>query len=175
MHRSRLNSSETSAGRCLSTDPQKICLSSQHVNTAIHTSHQQTLNNVFKKLFNCFRHFAICHCTKKQKKMLNHAIWLVVESTGNFYSRFRSAGVLATPDAPIQRDHIYPRKQLVGEALANEIDLADIVQRAQCCIVTKDEHVRLSKISTTVQGHERYRLAEVEIHDMATYACVARE
>lgn len=112
---------------------------------------------------------------KTKKKMLNHAIWLVVESTGNFYSRFRSAGVLATPDVPIQRDHIYPRKQLVGEALANEIDLADIVQRAQCCIVTKDEHVRLSKISTTVQGHERYRLAEVEIHDMATYACVARE
>jgi hypothetical protein len=110
---------------------------------------------------------------KTKKKMLNHAIWLVVESTGNFYSKFRSAGVLAALDVPIQRDHIYPRKQLVREVLANEIDLAEIVQRAQCCIVTKDEHDRLSKISTTAQGRERYRLAEVEIHDMATYVYVS--
>jgi hypothetical protein len=107
------------------------------------------------------------HATTK-KLMLNRTIWLVVELTGNFYSRFRSAGVLANVGVRIQRDHIYPRKQLVAEVLAGE-DLASIVKRAQCCIVTREDHDLLSKVKAIVQGRERYALAGVEIHDMATH------
>lgn len=112
---------------------------------------------------------------KTKKMMLNRTIWLVVELTGNFYSRFRSAGVLAKVGVRIQRDHIYPRKQLIAEVLAREVDLASIIERAECCVVTKEEHDLLSKVKANVQGRERYALAGVEIHDMATHVDFSRE
>ena len=83
--------------------------------------------------------------------------------------------MLANVGIRIQRDHIYPRKQLVDEVLAREVALTSIVERARCCIVTKEEHDRLSKVEASIQGHERYRLAGVEVRDMETYVYVPGE
>ena len=94
-----------------------------------------------------------------QKMMLDRAIWLIVELTGNFYSRYRSVEVITKPGARIQRDHIYTRKALVAELQAGASNVRSIIDRASCCIVTKDEHDRLSKVPKSVVGWERYRAA----------------
>ena len=104
-----------------------------------------------------------------KKRMLHHALWLVVELTGNFYSRYRSAGVIAAVGVPIQRDHIHPRKLLVAEVLEGKVDLSCVVERARCCIVTKEEHCLLSGVGANVQGFERYDRAGVTYHDMTIY------
>ncbi|MCX7071735.1 MAG: hypothetical protein NTW01_12200 [Gammaproteobacteria bacterium] len=100
-----------------------------------------------------------------KKKMLNHGIWLVAEASGNFHSRFRSAGVLASIGVPIQRDHIHPRKVLVGELLQGASP-SSVIERAQCCIVTKAEHALLSRVPGHVLGWDRYKEANVIVHDM---------
>lgn len=100
-----------------------------------------------------------------KKKMLNHGIWLVVEASGNFYSRYRSAGVLANVGVPIQRDHIHPRKVLVGELL-HGVPPSSVIERAQCCIVTQAEHALLTRVPGHVLGWDRYKEANVVVHDM---------
>lgn len=113
--------------------------------------------------------------TKFKKLMLHRVIWLVVESTGNFYCRYRSAGVIAGTGEHIQRDHIFTRKELVAELLTGSADVKDIIARAQCCVVTHAEHVALSKASKLHRGFDRYTNAvpPVAVHDMLTQQRVA--
>jgi hypothetical protein len=101
-----------------------------------------------------------------KKKMLNHAIWLVAEVSGNFRGRYRSAGVLKTVGVPIQRDHVFPRKMLVEELLLPEANVTSVIERSQCCIVTREEHKLLTKVPQQFIGWERYKQAGVIVHDM---------
>lgn len=101
-----------------------------------------------------------------KKMMLNRVLWLVVELTGNFYCRYRSAGVVSEVGQRIQRDHIHTRKSLVLELLQPNPDFASVVDRAQCCVVTHEEHKLLTKVPKEVVGRDRYAHAGVEIRDM---------
>lgn len=105
-----------------------------------------------------------------QKMMLDRTVWLVVELTGNFYSRYRSHGTLSQPYQKIQRDHIYTRKALVAELQSENADLQSVIERAQCCIVTKEEHGALTRVPKDVQGWDRYRQASppVRVRNMET-------
>jgi hypothetical protein len=98
--------------------------------------------------------------------MLNHTIWLVAEVSGNFHARYRSAGVLKAVGVLIQRDHVFPRKMLVEELLLPETNVSSVVERAQCCIVTVEEHILLTKVPKQFIGWERYKQAGVIVHDM---------
>lgn len=107
-----------------------------------------------------------------QKMMLDRAVWLVVELTGNFYSRYRSEGTTSKVGVRIQRDHIYTRRSLVAELLAGTQNIRSVIDRAKCCVVTKEEHDRLTKVPQTVIGLDRYRLAVpiVKVRNMETGA-----
>ena len=109
-----------------------------------------------------------------QKMMLDRAVWLVVELTGNFFSRHRSEGTTSSIGLPIQRDHVYTRKSLVAELLAGTKNVRSVIDRAQCCVVTKEEHARLSKVPQTVVGWDRYRATfpPVRVRNMETGASV---
>lgn len=106
--------------------------------------------------------------------MLDRVVWLVVESTGNFYGRYRSEGTIQCDGSRIQRDHIYTRKALVAELQTENVDLKSIIARAQCCVVTHAEHVALSKASKQYTGWDRYKFAAppVRVYDMLTNECV---
>jgi hypothetical protein len=101
-----------------------------------------------------------------KKKMLVHGIWQVSEATGSFYTRYRSEGVIRTVGVKIQRDHIYQKRTLVEQLLAPDSDLKAIIERARCCIVTKDEHDRLHQVDGGLDGWDRYRAAGVVVYDM---------
>ena len=109
-----------------------------------------------------------------QKMMLDRAVWLVVELTGNFFSRHRSEGTTSTLGVRIQRDHVHTRRLLVAELLAGTEDVRSVIDRAHCCVVTKEEHDRLSKAPQTVIGWDRYRAAvpPVRVRNMETGATV---
>lgn len=98
-----------------------------------------------------------------QKMMIDRAVWLVVEHTGNFYSRFRSDETIGKasvkPGVRIQRDHVYTRKSLVAHLLSGTATVSSVIDQAQCCIVTKEEHDRLSRVPQTIVGWDRYRKA----------------
>jgi hypothetical protein len=42
-----------------------------------------------------------------------------------------------------------------------------IIKKAVCCVVTKDEHKRLSGVPKSVEGFDRYVAAGVSYRDMA--------
>ena len=109
-----------------------------------------------------------------QKMMLDRAVWLVVELTGNFYGRYRSDEAKSRVGVRIQRDHVFTRKLLVSELQGGASNISSIIDRAQCCVVTKDEHDRLSKVPQSIVGWDRYRAAvpPVRVWNMETGASV---
>lgn len=103
-----------------------------------------------------------------KKRMLNHAIWLVTEASGNFKGRYRSKTVVEKLGQPIQRDHVVPRAKLVEELLRPNCDARSIVDRSYCCTVTKAEHEELKRFDKLHSGWDRYQAASIEVIDMQT-------
>jgi len=106
-----------------------------------------------------------------KKRMLVHALWQIAMVTGNtqssFFGRFRSEAVIRETGLKIERDHIYRKENLIRELLGLSPDLDRIVARAHCCVVTKDEHVKLGAVDAEIDGWERYRAAGITVYDMA--------
>jgi len=96
--------------------------------------------------------------------MLNHAIWEVSIALGNFAPEFRSKGVLeGALGSKIEREHVYKRKQIVLDILANQEPLDSILRRVIHCVVTKDEHARLRQVLNAEDGWARHRSAGIEV------------
>jgi hypothetical protein len=107
--------------------------------------------------------------TALKRDMLDAALWQVAFATGNTQSKFmgpyRSEAVITQIGLKIQRDHAYPRAALLAELLGASPDLDSIIDRAQCCcVVTEDEHRRLSAVA--VGGWGRYASAGIVVYDM---------
>jgi hypothetical protein len=106
-----------------------------------------------------------------KKRMVGYVIWEMAEYlNGNFKGRYRSKGAMI-PGVVIQRDHVNQKARIIERMLANpdQIDamLSDLVH----CLVTKEEHKRLTAISKSnldIDGWNRYRMAGVEVMDMLT-------
>ena len=103
-----------------------------------------------------------------KKMMLDRVVWLVAQLTGDFYSRYRSHGTLRADGARIQRDHVHTRKFLVSELQIPGTNLRSIIERAHCCIVTREEHARLNRVPNNFQGWARYHHAGVRVRNMQT-------
>ena len=101
-----------------------------------------------------------------KKRMLVHGVWEVARASGNYYSRYRSERVRNTVGEPIQRDHIFKKRTLVEELLSPSPNLDKILDQAQCCIVTKNEHDKLHDIDNNLDGWDRYREAGILVYDM---------
>ena len=101
-----------------------------------------------------------------KKRMLIHAIWEVAFATGSFLGRYRSESVIRQVGLPIQRDHICRKETLVQELLGRPPDVERIIGRAHCCVVTKDEHKRLSRVGGEIEGWERNLVAGTTVYAM---------
>lgn len=99
-----------------------------------------------------------------KKRMLNHAVWEVSIALGNFAPEFRSKGVLeGRLGAKIEREHVFKRKQIVADVLANKEPLPSILKRVIHCVVTKEEHAELKNVLDAEDGWARYRAAGIEV------------
>jgi hypothetical protein len=67
------------------------------------------------------------------------------------------------PGLPIQRDHINKKAALIAELLSPSADLDAVIERAQCCVVSEEEHRRLGAVSAEIDGWERYRAAGISV------------
>lgn len=86
----------------------------------------------------------------------------------------RSEDVLGLDDPhwwrkQIRHEHVFTRKSLVEEMLARPEKVEEILrEKAIACVVTKDEHVRLTRFDKTHSGWDRYRAAGISVFDVAT-------
>ena len=109
-------------------------------------------------------------------QLLNNAVWYVSEAAGKYKTRYRSAGVLALEtDAPIRKwwsdlrhDHVTTRRSILEQLRKADADVGAVLSSVVSCVVTKPEHERLSQFDVTRAGWDRYRVARVDVYDMAT-------
>lgn len=108
-----------------------------------------------------------------RRKYLSLAIWEVTVAEGGKYgTRFRSTDSLR-PGAKLRHDHVTERRKIVDELLVHPERLEEILGKAVGCVVTKDEHDRLTRISREqpdLGGWDRYQAAGVTVVDLTAQA-----
>jgi len=102
-----------------------------------------------------------------RRELLSIAVWKFTEAdAGKWGLRFRSEGVLSGNGSGVQHEHVKPRKQLVDELLATGAP-AEVFKTAIACLVTREEHQRLSVVDPELLGWQRYAAAGIQVWDMA--------
>ena len=105
-----------------------------------------------------------------RNELLSIAVWKYTESDGKFKTRFRSAGALHERDLKkLNHEHVIPRKWLRDEMLQAPAECEPIMGRAIGCVVTREEHLRLTSVSKqnpSLQGWARYVAAGVRVFDL---------
>lgn len=111
----------------------------------------------------------------QRDRLLGECIWFVTEADGKYATRYRSRGVLELQDdgplrsvlSRLRHEHVVTRKSLADRMRVGE-DPEVVLADAVACVVTVEEHARLSVYDLTHYGWDRYRAAGVEVIDMAT-------
>lgn len=102
---------------------------------------------------------------------LDKAIWLYTEADGKSNTRFRSAAAVDVRDPKLlNHEHVIPRRVLIDEMLAEPGRCAEIMAKAVGCVVLREENRRLTeqdRAKPGLEGWERYRVAGIEIVDLA--------
>jgi hypothetical protein len=104
-----------------------------------------------------------------KRELLSTMLWKLTEARGKYTTRYRSQAALDPPKGTeLQHEHVFERKQLIDEILANPGQARDIAKTAVGCIVTKEEHDRLTRMSRArpdLRGWDRYEAAGIAVVD----------
>lgn len=122
--------------------------------------------------------FALNHpdvLPEQRNRLITESLWFVTETEGKYGARYKTRGVLdLEAEAPIanwqsrlRHEHVVTRKQLADRLRAGE-DPERVVADAVACIVTKEEHDKLTPFDRTHKGWDRYRAAGIEVIDTST-------
>ena len=108
-----------------------------------------------------------------KRELLSICLWKLSEAEGlsKYRTRLCSQRALKAKPALLAHEHVYERKKLVAQLMADPSSLDQVLARAIGCTVTRQEHARLSAISRErpdLEGWERYRAAGVRVVDTAT-------
>ena len=107
-----------------------------------------------------------------RNELLSIAIWKYTEADGKSKTRYRSEGALHETDSKkLNHEHVVPRKCLREKMLLDPNRCKTIMQLATACVVTREEHLRLTQVSKqdpSLQGWARYTAAGVRVFDLKT-------
>jgi tricorn protease-like protein len=103
------------------------------------------------------------------RRTLDRCIWEYTKADGKYKTRWRSRGALGVSDkSRLTHEHVVPRKILVDRMLDHPERVADIMAQALGCVVTREEHKRLTDVTRanpSLQGWDRYETAGVAVVD----------
>lgn len=97
-----------------------------------------------------------------KKELINVAIWKISEADGKYKVRYWSEGALLSKQNNWHHEHVYTRKELVDRLLSGE-EVDNVIQNIIACVVTRDEHKKLSQ--SKKQGWERYLDMSIKVYD----------
>lgn len=97
-----------------------------------------------------------------KRELLGVCIWKITEADGKWNVRFRSEKALSSSDN-LRHEHVYERKHLIDRLISGE-SVESVIRDAIACVVTKDEHLVLSR--QTSSGWDRYREAKIKVFDL---------
>jgi hypothetical protein len=107
--------------------------------------------------------------------LIDTMLWKLTETDGKHNTRYRSDGAMPHSDPRLlHHEHVFPKKKMIDDlqraSSSDEIDR--ILATAVGCVVTRDEHTRLSQYDHEV-GWQRYRSAGIGVVDRETGERVA--
>jgi hypothetical protein len=116
-----------------------------------------------------------------RRRLVDEAIWFWTERgkpSRKYKLRYRTVAALerqhsmgftkADKDGGLAHDHVHERASAVTKLLAPANDASKVLGSLRSCVVTKDEHSRLSTAQAHVAGWARYRAAGIIPIDMNT-------
>lgn len=95
------------------------------------------------------------------------ALWKVTEADGKHNTPYCSQRALAASKDERIHEHVFQRALMINELLNNPKDVDKILQQAQGCLVTRQEHALLENYKH-LYGWERYSRAGITVIDMRT-------
>ncbi len=131
----------------------------------------QNKSNLVMSVINAIQAILTADCVETHKKdLLDICIWKWTEIDGKWNTRYRSEGAMKKENwKMVQHEHVFQRRNLIQFLLKNENEIEPIMDNAIGCLVTKEEHELLTKISKghkDIDGWERYRKAGIVVFDL---------
>ncbi len=102
---------------------------------------------------------------RHKNELLSVLICKITQAEGKYALRHKSAGTLANPSAKKQHEHVFPRKWLIAQLKRPDIDIDAVSGDAIGCVVTIEEHKRLSRVDPELVGWQRYAAASIDVLD----------
>ena len=97
-----------------------------------------------------------------KRELLSVCIWKVTEADGKLNVRYWSQEAVKADKKDLRHEHVYERKELIDRLLNGE-PLEQVFSDMVACIVTKDEHLALSKSNRS--GWDRYKDTNIKVYD----------
>ena len=105
-----------------------------------------------------------------KRELLKVCIWKITEANGKYKTRYRSIGALnENKSGNLQHEHVVEMKSLIDRLLYEPAKYNDILNDAIACVVTKEEHGILTKVSRefdNLNGWGRYKKAGITAFDL---------
>ena len=83
---------------------------------------------------------------RHKRDVISGMLWKITEARGKYKTRYRSRASLVESGATLQHEHVFTRKDLAERILATPERLREILSDAIGCVVTVEEHRRLSTV-----------------------------
>ena len=101
-----------------------------------------------------------------KRELLDICIWKITEVDGKYTTRYRSRKAINNIDnESIQHEHVVEKKKLITELIENPGEYRSVLDKAVACVVTKEEHISLSKVKQELSGWDRYKEAGIIVYD----------
>jgi hypothetical protein len=107
---------------------------------------------------------------RHKRDIINGMLWKITEAGGKYRTRFRSRASLDDPSAKPIHEHVFTRKHLTDEIMANPSRAREVLASAIGCVVTAEEHRRLAEAERkdpALRGWDRYKAAGIEVVDQS--------
>lgn len=112
---------------------------------------------------------------RHKRDLIDTMLWKMTEARGKWKTRYRSrAAREAGKCEKLQHEHVYTRKDITDQLLAAPSQARKILRSVIGCVVTKEEHDKLTAASRKypdLKGWQRYEAAGIEVVDMDADRC----
>jgi hypothetical protein len=101
---------------------------------------------------------------RHKRDIISGLLWRITEARGKYTTRYRSRASLEN-GAKLRHDHVFTRKDITDRIIAEPERARTILRDAIACVVTEDEHKRLSKLGEAKRGWDRYTEVAIAVID----------
>jgi len=101
---------------------------------------------------------------RHKRDIISGMLWKITEARGKYKTRYRSIGS-KEKGAKLQHEHVFTRKDITDRIIAEPERTREILRDAIGCVVTVDEHRKLTTIDPSLRGWDRYTAAGVDVED----------